>query len=167
MFATENQQTRATRSTHDGGGRQNRRAFGWAKVLTPLVGLAAAGAAAIGVASPAQAAGDTRPDIRGCFTWGPSNTYYANQPVFLEWWNASTQQWKITGTAVPTNSTGCIQFNDISVGYYYRLEAYKVFSYPNCSVYDGKSSNVGLTQGGADLLYRTGYTHLNYMGQYC
>ena len=82
-----------------------------------------------------QAASVSKPDIYGCFTWGTGYAAYSGLPVYLEYWNSATGKQVATRVA-NTNSSGCVRFNDISVGYYYLLEGRKIYLYPLCYYYD-------------------------------
>ena len=133
---------------------QNRRVGIRILLLAPLLALIAG----LGVSSPAHAAGDTtRPDIYGCFTWG-GGVAYAGQPTFLEWFNFSTNKWVVSRSANP-NSAGCVRYNDISPGLYYRLEGYRNYTYPLCRYYDGVSPFVLTARG--DSLYRVGTNYVS------
>ncbi len=128
------------------------------RLARTVAATALAGTALLTAAAPAHAAGDTtRPDMYGCFTWG-ANVPYAGQPAKLQYWKASTREWVTTRTAT-TNSSGCIRFNDISPGYYYRLDGYRVWGYPLYYFYDGASGYVLSTSG--DALYRMGTTYVS------
>ena len=117
--------------------------------LALTVGALTAGGAA--AAPHASAAGDTsKPDIYGCFIWG-GGVAYAGQPVYLQWWDASTNKW-VSSRSGTTNSSGCIRFNDISVGRYYHLEAYKFYGSPLWYYYIGDTGYVRTASG--DSLYK-------------
>jgi len=101
-----------------------------ARISVLALALAAAGTTALGTGN-AQAAGvTTKPDVYACLTWG--GTTYANQPVYLDRWNASTGKWE-TARSTTTNSSGCVRFNDLSVGYYFEIVGYK--AWPELSYY--------------------------------
>jgi hypothetical protein len=105
--------------------------------------------------APAAAAGSTaKQDITGCFRWG--GVTYANQPVFLQYWNGATAKW-VTTRQANTNASGCIRFNDIGVGYYYHLLAYKSY-FELGYYYWGESPFTGVTRAN-DGLWTTGTTY--------
>jgi hypothetical protein len=92
-------------------------------------------AAAPAAGGPSFAGSTLLPDIRGCFQW-TSGAYYKTQPVFLQYWNGT--QW-VSSRQAKTGTTGCIQFNDISVNKYYRLQAYVLFGFPTCQAWLGRT----------------------------
>ena len=123
--------------------------------------LGALAIAAVAPATPAHAAGDTsKPDMYGCFTWG-ATVAYAGQPVYLQYWRVDSSypngHW-VTSRSGNTNSSGCIRFNDISVGHYYHLYAQKVYGYPLCYYYAAETGYAWTTTG--DTLWRTGTTYV-------
>ena len=96
-----------------------------ARISALALALGIAGTTALG-SGTAQAAGlTTKPDAYACLTWG--GTTYANQPVFLDRWNTSTGKWE-TARTTTTNSSGCVRFNDLSVGYYFQVVGYKAWT---------------------------------------
>ncbi len=107
--------------------------------------------------APAAAAGSTAaPDIYGCFTWG-GGVAYSGRDVWLRRYNGSTGQWDFARKAT-TNSSGCVRFNDLAVGRYFRLYAYTAFGFPNCYHYEGYSGYI-YTQYANDYLFRVGTTY--------
>lgn len=123
----------------------------WTVLVAPLLTLVTL----CGLASPAHAVGDvTRPDISGCFTWG-GGVPYAGAQVGLVYWNSRTL--KVVQTrAATTNSAGCIRFNDIAPGHYYRLEAFTNFTW-QCYYYYGVSD--WIVSGRGDAHYRVGTSY--------
>ena len=109
--------------------------------------------------SKASAAGlTTKPDIYGCFVWGPYGVPYANQPIHLQAWY-DVGGWKVTRTTT-TNASGCVRFNDITVHRYYRLAALKYWP-ELCYGYAGNSGYIYTTNAN-DYLWRVGTNWASY-----
>jgi hypothetical protein len=107
-----------------------------------------------------HAASTTQPDIYGCFTWTPTGydaVAYSGQTVYLLYWNGSGWSRARKGR---TTSSGCIRFNDLAVGYYYHLEALRIYLQPLCYYYIVHTGYIGPTQAN-DTLYRMGTSQLS------
>ena len=110
------------------------------------------------LSTPVQAAGSpAQPDIIGCFAWG--NVAYSDRPVYLDWYSYAAHEWK-TSRQANTNASGCVRFNDISVGYWYTLQGYAALKLSSTcyEVWSGFSAEE--YTGPGDTLYRTGTTVL-------
>lgn len=126
------------------------------RIRALLLASVIAGAGLVPFAAPVAAAGSTtQPDIFGCFKWSNGTTY--TYTVYLDRWNATYSRWDTarTGTA---NSSGCVRFNDLAVGYYFRLRAYYQLG-SSCLVYN---SYYGIWTGTG--IYYFGPTVTDYVG---
>lgn len=132
--------------------------------ITKISGILAGAVLALSVsAAPVAAAGSTtQSDLTGCFSW-TTGAAYAGYTVYLDRWNATTQSWdaKRTGTS---NKSGCVRFDDLPVGYYFRLHAFTTVGktcqpYGGIYRFDGFSGWVGPTLAN-DALWNVGRNYV-------
>jgi hypothetical protein len=116
-----------------------------------------------GRATSVDAAGSTaKPDIHSCFVWSTGGAY-TGQPTQLQYWTGSV--WKTNRTA-NTNSNGCVRFDDITPGYYYRIVAHVVFRYSSScyDVWSGPSNYIWSLPG--DAPNRLGTYNVFFQGRF-